>query len=268
MVHVCLHLSQAIFLFFAAVIAGTLNSIAGGGSFVSFPALMFTGVPGVQANATNTVAVWPGLAATVFTYFKRLHVPARLLVPLLVTSVAGGFAGALLLIKTPQRTFEHVIPWLLLGGTLLFAYGPRIRSIAGKTGSAAPDLRSTSWLALSAASLLQLLVGTYGGYFGGGIGFVMMGMMAALGMSDIHNMNALRTLLAAAINIVAVATFIVAGAVLWPQCLVMILGAMAGGWSGGHYAQKADPKKLRYLVILVGLGMSAYFFVSAYLHSK
>ena len=258
-----MHPGEAVFLFFAALIAGILNSIAGGGSFVSFPALMFTGVPGVPANATNTVAVWPGLAATVFTYIKRLHVPARLLVPLLATSVVGGFAGAVLLIKTPQRTFEHLIPWLLLGGTLLFAYGPRIRSLAGRS-EAEVDLRKISWTALSGASLLQLLVGTYGGYFGGGIGFVMMGMMAALGMNEIHNMNALRSLLAASINVIAVATFIVAGVVLWPQCLVMIVGAMAGGWSGGHYAQKADPKKLRYVIIAVGSLMSLYFFVAAY----
>jgi len=242
------------------VIAGILNSIAGGGSFVSFPALLFAGLPGVQANATNTVALWPGLAATVSTYLKRLHVPARLLVPLLVTSVAGGLAGAVLLIKTPQRTFEHAIPWLLLGGTLLFAYGPRMRSVAGRTG--ATDLARTSWVAVSAASVLQLLVGTYGGYFGGGIGFVMMGMMAAIGMTDIHNMNALRILLAATINLVAVGTFIVAGAVLWPQCLVMILGSISGGWAGGHYAQKADPRKLRYIVITIGLLMTAYFFVT------
>ncbi|MGE5323059.1 MAG: sulfite exporter TauE/SafE family protein [Actinomycetota bacterium] len=258
-----MHLSQAIFLFFAAAIAGLLNSIAGGGSFVSFPALLFAGLPGVQANATNTVALWPGLAATVFTYLKRLHVPARLLLPLLVTSVAGGFAGAVLLIKTPQRTFEHAIPWLLLGGTLLFAFGPKMRAIGGR--SEATDLRKISWLALAATSVLQFLVGTYGGYFGGGIGFVMMGMLAALGMSDIHSMNALRTLLAATINLVAVGTFIVAGAVLWPQCLVMILGSTAGGWTGGHYAQKADPKKLRYLVITVGLAMTAYFFATDYL---
>jgi len=266
-IHRSLHLSQTIFLFFAAVIAGLLNSIAGGGSFVSFPALMFTGVPGVQANATNTVAVWPGLAATVFTYLKRLHVPARMMVPLLITSVTGGFAGALLLIKTPQRTFEHLVPWLLLGGTLLFAYGPRLRALAGRTGDT-PNLYKTSWIALTVASIVQFLVGTYGGYFGGGIGFVMMGMMAALGMTDIHNMNALRILLAATINIVAVVTFIVAGAVLWPQCLVMLVGAIAGGWSGGHYAQKADPRKLRYLVILVGLVMTLYFFVSTYIRGK
>lgn len=262
-----MHLSQAIFLFFAAVIAGILNSIAGGGSFVSFPALLFAGLPGVEANATNTVALWPGLAATVFTYLKRLHVPARLLVPLLVASVVGGFAGAVLLIKTPQRTFEHAIPWLLLGGTLLFAYGPRMRAIAGRT-EAASDLSKISWLALTAATALQFLVGTYGGYFGGGIGFVMMGMMAALGMTDIHNMNALRILLAATINLVAVGTFIVAGAVLWPQCVVMIVGSITGGWCGGHYAQKADPKKLRYLVIAVGLVMTAYFFATAYLHTE
>lgn len=267
MIHRCLHLSHAIFLFFAAVIAGLLNSIAGGGSFVSFPALMFTGVPGIQANATNTVAVWPGLAATVSTYLKRLHVPARMMVPLLITSVTGGFAGALLLIETPQRTFEHLVPWLLLGGTLLFAYGPRLRALAGRT-EGTPDLDKTSWLALTVASIVQFLVGTYGGYFGGGIGFVMMGMMAALGMTDIHNMNALRILLAATINIVAVVTFIVAGAVLWPQCLVMLVGAIAGGWSGGHYAQKADPRKLRYLVILVGLVMTLYFFVSTYIRGK
>jgi uncharacterized membrane protein YfcA len=263
-----LHLSEAIFLFFAAVIAGVLNSIAGGGSFVSFPALLFTRVPGVQANATNTVALWPGLAATVFTYLKRLHVPARLLLPLMVTSVAGGFAGAILLIKTPQRAFEHAIPWLLLGGTLLFAYGPKIRgAMAGRAGTA-PDLHKVSWLALTAASVLEFLVGTYGGYFGGGIGFVIMGMLAAIGMTDIHNMNALRVILAATINLVAVVTFIVAGAVLWPQCLVMIVGSTTGGWTGGHYAQKADPKKLRYVVIIIGLIMTAYFFAVDFLHRK
>lgn len=248
------------------MIAGILNSLAGGGSFVSFPALLFAGLPGVQANATSTVAIWPGLAATGFTYVKRLHVPARLLAPLLVTSVAGGFVGALLLIKTPQRAFEHAIPWLLLGATLLFTYGPKLRAIAGRRR--ATNLSQISWVAVTTASALQLLVAIYGGYFGAGIGFVMMGMMAAFGMTDIHNMNALRILLAATINFVAVVTFIVAGVVLWPQCLVMILGSITGGWTGGHYAQKADPKKLRMVVIFIGLAMTLYFFVTEYLHAK
>jgi uncharacterized membrane protein YfcA len=258
-----LHLSQAILLFFAAAIAGTLNAIAGGGSFISFPVLLFTGVPAVQANATNTVALWPGLAASTVAYLKRLNAPLRVLVPLLVTSVAGGWAGALLLLRTPQRTFLHLVPWLLLSGTLLFTFGNKLRALAGKA-AVDDDLRAISWQTITITSMVELLVSVYGGYFGAGIGFVTLAMLAALGMRDIHAMGALRTLLAVAINAAAVLTFIVAGAVLWPQCVVMIAGALLGGWFGAHFAQKADPGKVRYLVIATGFVMSAYFFVRAY----
>ncbi len=257
-----LHLSQAILLFFAAAIAGTLNAVAGGGSFVSFPVLLFTGVPAVQANATNTVALWPGLAASTVAYLKRLNAPLRVLVPLLLTSVAGGWAGALLLLKTPQHTFLHLVPWLLLSGTLLFAFGNRLRALAGRA-AVIDDLGAISWQAITIISILELLVAVYGGYFGAGIGFMTLAMLAALGMRDIHAMGALRTLLAVAINAAAVVTFIVARAVLWPQCVVMITGALTGGWFGAHYAQKADPGKVRYLVIGTGLVMTAYFFVTA-----
>jgi uncharacterized membrane protein YfcA len=256
-----LQFSHALFLFFAAGIAGTLNALAGGGSFISFPALLFIGVPPVQANATNTVALWPGLAASTLAYLKRLDVPARLLVPLLVTSVAGGWAGALLLLKTPQRTFLHFVPWLILSGTLLFAFGNKIRAIAGAS-TAVDDLRKISWRAITLSSLLELLLAVYGGYFGAGIGFVMLGMLAALGMRDIHAMGAIRTLLAATINAAAVVTFILAGAVLWKHFGVMVAGAMLGGWFGAHFAQKADPAKVRALVIGVGVAMSTYFFLS------
>jgi len=256
-----LHLSQAIFLFFAAVIGGTLNAVAGGGTFISFPALLVTGVPAVEANATNTVALWPGLAASTSAYLKRLNVPRRLLVPLLLTSVVGGLVGALLLLKTPQHTFLHLVPWLLLGGTLLFAFGNTIRTLAGKT-AVVDDLRKTSWQAIAATSMAELLVATYGGYFGAGIGFVILGMLAALGMRDIHAMGAIRTLLAVVINAAAVLTFILAGAVSWPRCVVMIAGALVGGWFGAHYAQKADPRKVRLVVIAVGVAMSAYYFVT------
>jgi len=253
--------SHAVFLFFAAVIAGTLNALAGGGSFISFPALLFTGVPPVQANATNTVALWPGLAASSIAYLKRLDVPMRLLIPLLVTSVGGGWMGALLLLKTPQRTFLHFVPWLLLSGTLLFAFGNKIRSFAGKS-AVSDDLQKASWRAITVCSFIELLLAVYGGYFGAGIGFVMLGMFAALGMRDIHAIGAIRTLLAAAINAAAVVTFILAGAVLWPQFAVMMAGALTGGWFGARFAQKADPQKVRALVIGVGLAMSAYFFVT------
>jgi uncharacterized protein len=256
-----LHLSQAIFLFFIAVIGGTLNAVAGGGTFVTFPALLLTGVPAVQANATNTVALWPGLAASTGAYSRRLNVPRRLLVPLLLTSVVGGLVGALLLIKTPQHTFLHLVPWLLLGGTLLFAFGNSIRVIAGKT-AAVDDLRKMSWQAITVTSAAELLVATYGGYFGAGIGFMTLGMLAALGMRDVHAMGAIRTLLAVVINAEAVLTFILAGAVRWPQCVVMIAGALVGGWFGAHYAQKANPRIVRRVVIAVGLVMSAYYFAT------
>lgn len=248
-------------LFFAAGIAGTLNAVAGGGSFVSFPVLLITRVPAVPANATNTVALWPGLAASTIAYLKRLNAPPRLLIPMLVTSIAGGWAGALLLLKTPQHTFLHLVPWLLLCGTLLFAFGNQIRAMAGRR-AVVDDLRQLSWQAILVTSILELLLAVYGGYFGAGIGFVTLGMLAALGMRDILAMGAIRTLLAAAINAAAVITFIWARAVLWPQCMVMIAGALTGGWFGAHYAQKADPRKMRLLVIGVGVVMSAYFFIT------
>jgi uncharacterized membrane protein YfcA len=255
------HVGQAIFLLFAAGIAGALNALAGGGSFISFPALLFMRIPAVAANATNTVALWPGLAASTVAYLKRLNAPSRVLVPLLVTSVAGGWAGAVLLLRTPQHAFLRLVPWLLLGGTLLFAFGNSIRAIAGKNVIRG-DLRHTSWRAIVVSSIAEFLVAVYGGYFGAGIGFVTLGMLAMLGMRDIHAMGAIRTLLAVAINAAAVVTFIVAGAVLWPQCAVMIAGSLAGGWFGAHYAQKADPRKVRGVVIGVGLAMSAYFFIT------
>ena len=254
-----LQFTHALFLFFAAGIAGTLNALAGGGSFISFPALLFIGVPPVQANATNTVALWPGLAASTLAYIKRLDAPARLMVPLLATSVAGGWAGAVLLLKTPQHTFLRFVPWLLLSGTLLFAFGNKIRAIAG-TSAVINDLRKITWRAIIVSSVVELLVAVYGGYFGAGIGFITLGMLAALGMRDIHAMGAIRTLLAAAINAAAVVTFILSGAILWPQCGVMVAGALLGGWFGARYAQKADPRKVRVFVIGIGLAMSAYFF--------
>ena len=235
--------------------------MAGGGSFISFPTLLFLQVPPVQANATNTVALWPGLAASAVAYVRHLSVPMRLMVPLLLTSLIGGWVGAVLLLRTPQHTFQHLVPWLLLGGTLLFKFGNKLRAIAGSRHTVG-DLRELSGLTIAAASFVELLVAIYGGYFGAGIGFISLAMLAALGMHDIHAMGAIRTLLAVAINAAAVVTFIVAHAVLWTQCVEMIGGALLGGWLAAHYAQKADPVRMRYLVIATGLAMSAYFFLS------
>ena len=256
-----MHFGQAIFLLFAGVIAGALNALAGGGSFISFPALLFVRIPAVEANASNTVALWPGLAASALAYLRRLNAPLRVLLPLLATSLAGGWIGALLLLKTPQHTFLRLVPWLLLGGTLLFTFGNSVRAMVGKT-AAIDDLREISAPAIAIGSVAELVVAVYGGYFGAGIGFILLGMLAMLGMRDIHAMGAIRTLLSVAINAAAVVTFIVARAVLWPQCAVMIAGSLAGGWFGAHYAQKADPRKVRGAVIALGVAMTAYFFVT------
>ncbi len=255
-----MHLSQAIALFLAGLAAGTLNAIAGGGSFISFPTLLFTGVPAVEANATNTVGLWPGLAASGVAYFRLLKVPARLLAPVLATSILGGLGGALLLLKTPQHTFQHLIPFLMLFATLLFTFGPRLRVMAGRTAVVA-DLHQLSWPAITAFSVANLAISIYGGYFGAGIGFMALALLAALGLPDIHLMNALRTVTAAVINAAAVITFIVAGAVYWPQCIVMIVGSLSGGWFGAQFTQRADPAKVRRGIIVLGLVLSAYFFL-------
>jgi uncharacterized membrane protein YfcA len=251
--------SQVIFLFFAGAIGGAMNAVAGGGSFVAFPALLFTGVAAVPANATNTLALWVGTAASGGAYRKRLDLPRRILIPLLLMSLLGGLAGALLLIKTPAHTFLRLIPWLMLGATLLFAFG---RHLTGKLSAGISHEASNA--AVAGASLFELVVAIYGGYFGGGIGIMNLAMFAALGMTDIHAMNALKIALVAVINGVATVTFVATGAIVWPQAMVMIVGASCGGYAAAHYAQKLPQAWVRGLVLALGVGMTLYFFVRAY----
>ena len=254
-----LTLPSSIFLFVAGMLGGALNAVAGGGSFVAFPALLFTGVPPIPANATNTVSLWCGVVASGGAFREKLNVPRRIMVPLLIASFIGGVAGAILLLKTPAHTFLKVLPWLMLGATLLFIFG---RKLAG--GKASSITHDATLAAILGASVFELGVAVYGGYFGGGVGIVNLAMLAAIGMNDIHAMNALKSVLGSAINGVAVLVFIVKGAVFWPQAAVMIVGAIIGGYFGAKYSLKLPQKAVRVFVILVGLGMSAYFFVKAY----
>jgi len=243
----------------AGALGGAINAVAGGGSFVAFPALLFTGVAPVPANATNTIALWIGVTASGGAYRKRLNISKRVMIPLIATSVVGGLAGAVLLIKTPAQTFLRVLPWLLLGATLLFAFGKHL------TGRIAADIsREASNPALAGASVFELIVAIYGGYFGGGMGIINLAMLAGLGMTDIHEMNALKVVLGGVINGVAAFTFVVSGAIVWPQALVMTIGAVGGGYLAAHYAQKLPQSWIRWFVILVGAGMTVYFFVRAY----
>jgi uncharacterized protein len=250
-----LDIRQGILLCAVGAIAGALNAVAGGGSFISFPTLLFTGVPPIPANATNTLALWLGATASGGAYRSRLNISRRVMIPLVITSVVGGILGAVLLIKTPASTFLRVLPWLLLGATLLFTFGKHLtRRISARVS------HDATAKALVSASIFELLVAIYGGYFGGGIGIMNLAMLASMGMTDIHEMNALKTILGAIINGVAAVTFVFTGAILWPQALVMTIGAVIGGYFGAHYAMKAPQHWIRTIVIVVGFSMSAYFF--------
>lgn len=254
-----MHIHTAIFLFFAGALGGAINAVAGGGSFIAFPALLFTGVPAVPANATNTLALWVGVAASGGAYRNRLSISKRVMIPLLATSVIGGLAGAFLLIKTPGQTFLKVLPWLMLGATLLFAFGKHL------TGRIAADISDeASSGAIAGASVFELFVAIYGGYFGGGMGIMNLAMLAAMGMTDIHAMNALKVVLGGAINGVATVTFVVTRAIVWPQAIVTTIGAVLGGYFAAHWAQKLPQVWIKSFVILIGTGMTIYFFSRAY----
>lgn len=249
---------QALLLFFAAVIGGTLNSVAGGGSFFSFPALLFSGVPPIAANATSTVALWPGAVASTAAYRRELVTQRREVLLLLVgTSLIGGIFGAILLLKTPQSTFTGLIPYLLLMATVLFALSPMITA---RLQLHTLEKTRPSWRVLAGISFAQLIISIYGGYFGGGIGILMLATLAFMGMENIHVMNALKALLTSCINGVAVITFIIAGAVYWPQALLMVVGAIIGGYGGAYYARKIEPRWVRIFVIVVGVCLTIYFF--------
>ncbi len=177
-------------LFFAALLGGALNAVAGGGSFITFPTLLFTGVAAIPANATNTVALWTGLTFSGGAFRRHLKVGRAVLISLVSVSVAGGVLGALLLLRTPAHTFLKILPWLMLIATLLFIFGGRLTP-AGTAASQELRRHDPGLKAILAASCFQLLVAIYGGYFGGGMGFVILAMLAAFGMADIHEMNAL-----------------------------------------------------------------------------
>jgi uncharacterized membrane protein YfcA len=251
-------LSHPIFLFFAAFVGGALNSVAGGGSFISFPALLFTGVAPIAANATNTAALWPGTMASTFAYRKEFGAgERRLLPPLIVTGMLGGVLGAWILLRTPQATFLRLVPWLLLAATLLFVFSGRMTAwVRRRAGH-----QKGSRILMAGVLFLEFLVAIYVGYFGAGVGILVLALLALLGMENIHAMNGVKTLLVSIVNGVALITFIWAHIVVWPQALLMLVGASVGGYGGAYLAQKMNPQHVRWVVIAVGFGMSAYFFI-------
>jgi uncharacterized protein len=254
-----MHVHDAALLFGVAVVGGAINSVAGGGSFLCFPALMFTGMPPIQSNATNTMALWPGTVASVGAYRRELTGENRkMLIPLVATASIGALAGALLLLHTPQATFLRLVPYLLAGATVLFASSQRLTRWVRSRSSHMQN--RTVWATIWGAAL-QLVIAVYIGFFGAGAGILMLALLAIMGMENIHTMNAYKTVLATVGNGVAIVTFIRAGAVIWPQAMVMLVGAVLGGYYGAFFAQKMKAQHVRYTVIAIGAGMSTYFFI-------
>ena len=242
----------------ASLIAGVMNAMAGGGSFVSFPAMLAMGVAPIQANATNTVALWPGQLTSVAALRKDLR---RDLLPVVTAaSILGGVSGAIVLLRTRQLTFLHMVPWLLLVASLLFGIsGPVSRWLRQRAGAKAQPGRASRPSTLP-LFLVLLPVCFYIGYFGAGAGFLIMSALALFGLEEMRALNSMKVLAACLSNLCAVVTFIFSGAVVWKYCFISMLLCGVGGYIGAQYARKLNPDVLRLIVVATGSIMAAYFF--------
>jgi uncharacterized membrane protein YfcA len=241
-----------LFILFAAGLAGgALNSVAGGGSFITLPTLLYAGVAPVASNATSTLALWPGTVSSAVAYRRDIRTPRSILLPLGAASLAGGVIGARLLLRTSDTNFLRLLPWLMATAATMFTVGGRL----GARGGDRPDGRLAWW-----SVPIQGIIAVYGGYFGGGMGIMMLGVFSFAGLRDIHGMNGLKTLLGSTVNGIALVAFIASGTIVWHPGLVMIAGAVVGGYGGARLARRVDRRLVRAVVIAVGWGMAAYFF--------
>lgn len=233
----------------AALGAGVLNAIAGGGSFLTFPALVFAGVSPLAANATSAMAVSPGYLGSTLGFRQELRdLPSSLLRQEMVTAALGGLLGAGLLLVTPERLFSGIVPWLLLVATALFAIGPRLSTLGKRQGH--PRMRLPG----------LLVVAIYGGYFNGGLGILLMALYTISGESRLSTVNALKNLNSLVLSLLSVVAFAASGAIVWTQALWMMGWAILGGWLGAYWAQRLPLVWVRRLVVAAGLVMSGVFF--------
>jgi uncharacterized membrane protein YfcA len=248
----------ALAIFFAGFAAGAINSIAGGGTLISFPTLLWLGRDPIVANATNAVAIWPGSLAGAVGFRRELAGMRRWLWMLIVPSLAGAAIGSWLLLRTPSSTFERLVPFLILGATLLLAVQEtithRLRSVAKSR-----EQPGAGWITF--VFIFQFLVGIYGGYFGAGMGILMLAALGLIGLTDMHQMNGLKNLLAIAINGIAAVYFAVMNAVAWNDVLVMAIGSIAGGYFGARMARRLGRKFVRGAVVAIGLTMTVALWV-------
>lgn len=243
----------------AALAAGAVNSIAGGGTFFSFPALLAIGVPPVVANASNSVSLWPGSLAGAWAFRRELARFSRSLPMLSLVAFVGGIGGGLLLLATSNAAFSRLIPWLLLVATVLFAFSGQISAVVRKIRPERADIDARH--IGPAGYAFQLVVSIYGGFFGAGMGILMIAALAIQGFEDMHEINALKNWLSAVIYSVAVATFAIAGAVSWPHTLIMLITATLGGYLGASLARRLPAVWIRRFVIVTGAALTIHYFL-------
>ncbi len=250
-------LGQVVVLSMAGAAAGMINAVAGGGTLVTFPVLLWTGVSAVTANATSTAALVVGTAGSMFGFRSEIKAVRPWLVRFLPISLVGGLLGSYLVTRFPERVFEALIPWLILFATVLFfLQGPVKKWLFSKSiqSPASTDQPGPGW----GPMVFQFFVAVYGGYFGAGIGILMLASLGLMGMTHIHRMNTIKTILGSLINVVAAVYFVASGLVDWPRMAVMSAASLAGYFAGAHYSQRIPQDKVRTLITFIGMSLSVW----------
>jgi len=249
---------QAIALVGASIAAGVMNSMAGGGTLVTFPTLLASGFTPLLANGTSTVSLVPGSAAAAFGYAKELRGRRKEVLTFTIPSLVGGCVGAWLTRRAGDALFATLVPWLILGATVLFILQEPISRYVFRNKQ---PVVHPGPLRIALVAAFQLAVAIYGGFFGAGMGILILAALGQLGWVDIHEMNAMKNIVAVCINGTATVTFVILGQVVWPVAGMMAAGAIAGGYGGARFAKRLDQKTVRRIVVLVGLGIATWMFI-------
>ena len=248
-------------LFVAGFLGGVVNSIAGGGSFITFPALLLAGVPAISANATNTFASCSGYLSGAYALRKELYAHKAELPRFALISVVGGIAGAWLLLRTPEARFREALPWLLLFATLLFIFGGDLNVVLRRLAGRHRHASSIGRLLLA---LLLLGVCVYGGFFNAGLGIILLSYLALAGHKQINAMNGLKLMISSLVSLIAIALFVYDGVIAWYEGSIVLLGTLTGGFLAADISRRLPQRYVRAAVILTGIGMTGYFFFDVY----
>lgn len=250
-----------VLLFFSGLLAGVLNSIAGGGSFITFPALLFVGLPPVVANATNTFSSCAGYVSGAAGFYQELKEIRNFLPTVVLFSTLGGALGAISLLFIPSARFEALIPWLMLFATSLFILGERVNRALNDRISR--RLKEEPWFRYLSVFLL-FLIALYGGFFNAGLGIVILGYLVLTGFSDVHQMNGLKLLISAVVSMTAIVIFIYDGLIDWSSGAAVMLGTLNGGFIAARISRRIDAAHVRVGIIITSISLTVYFFYSTY----